>query len=264
MAKKISQSAEGILQAALKRKQQRQPAYSLRAFARDLGVSPAFASKLINGQKAPPKERLEKLSFLLELDVLEKEALVKDVLLDSFGEKVLSRAQAAKKGRKTVEAPSGSMLSSWANLAVLEGLTLEAPHNDPSVLGARLGLSTSQVARSLETLSQLGLIEKGEEGWKKKEQHLYVAGGRSKSEVRAFHTQMIEKAKGELLKTSQADYDRRLINGFTMALNPEHMHRLKSKIIQFLDDLSREASEGPTSEIYQCNMQLFPLSKASR
>jgi len=254
-------SVPSILRAAFLRKKQSNPGYSLRALARDLGVSPAFASKVMSGQKLPPKDRLEKLSFLLELDVPEKEVVVKAVLLDSFGEKVLGAPAKKRSPRATADASPKQILSSWANLAVLEGLSLESPLNELAGLGARLNLSPALVRRAIETLSAAGLIEETEGGWRKKEQLLYVAGGRSKSEVRAFHAAMIEKARRELDKIAQADYERRLINGFTMTLNTDHLERLKSKIIDFLDELSREAGEGRATEVYQCNVQLFPLTK---
>lgn len=254
-------SVAEVLQAALRRKKQVNPAYSLRALARDLGVSAAFASKMMAGQKLPPKDRLEKLSFLLELDVPEKEALVKAVRLDPFSARVLGDAKRKTSPRKTSEAPARDILGHWANLAVLEGLTLDAPHDDPGALAERLGLSAGEMKKVLGTLARAGLIEEVDGTWCKRDQHLYVAGGRSRAEVRAFHLMMIEKAKAELGKTGQEDFDRRLINGFTIAVNPEHLERLKSKIIDFLDELSREAAEGEPREVYQCNMQFFPLTK---
>jgi uncharacterized protein (TIGR02147 family) len=264
MPKKPSaDSAQNILQAALRRKKRNNPAYSLRALARDLGVSPAFASKVVSGQKPPPRERLEKLCYLLELDVLEKEAVVKAVLLDSFGEKVLSGTRRKETRRKTTEATSRQLLGHWANLALLEGLTLDPPHNDLGALQARLGLSSAELKRVLATLDSAGLIAQEAGEWRKKDEHLYVAGGRSKADVRAFHLMMIEKAKAELQKTAQEDYERRLINGFTLAVNPAHVERLKGKIIEFLDELSRDAAEGSVAEVYQCNVQFFPLTKTA-
>jgi uncharacterized protein (TIGR02147 family) len=262
MAKKQSPgSVKSILQAALRRKKLSNPAYSLRALARDLGVSPAFASKVMSGQKLPPRERLEKLCYLLELDVLEKEAIIKAVLLDSFGAKFVS-GEARSTRRQTAEASSRQLLAHWANLAVLEGLTLDPPMNDLAALRERLGLSPAELKRALDTLAEAGLIALVGDHWEKKDRHLYLAGGRSKAEVRAFHMMMIEKGKAELQKTTQADYERRLVNGFTLALNPDHLERLKAKIIDFLDELSREAGEGVPTDVYQCNVQFFPLTKA--
>lgn len=264
-----SRSVAKIFRAALKRKQALQTAYSLRALARDLGVSPAFVSKVMSGEKLPPRERLEKLCYLLELDVLEKEFVVKTVMLDSFGTKVLSRIDAkprrtvgTKGPRTTSDAPSRQVLGSWMNLAVLEGLTLRPPHCEPGALRERLGLTEAQWKQTIQTLLNAGLIEERDGRYQKKDELLYIAGGRSRAEVRAFHEMMILKARAELNeKTLQADYERRLINGFTVAVNPDNVEQVKAKILRFMDEITREAAAGECKEVYQLNVQFFPLTK---
>jgi len=256
-----------ILQSAWRRKLANHPGYSLRALSRDLGVSPAFVSNMMKGNKPPPRDRLEKLSFCLELDILEREQLVKAVMLDDFSSRVLSGAEKAreKQHRTSSETSNKNILSSWVNIAVLEGLTLSPPFQELSSLQERLGITKAELERALNTLAESELILKVEGKWQKREEHLYIAGGRSKQEVRDFHRMMIAKADGELkAKTSQTDYERRLINGFTMALNPSQLEQLKAKVIRFLDELSQEAGQGECREIYQCNFQLFPLTKVTK
>lgn len=255
------ESTPEIFRRALKQKQRRQPAYSLRALARDLGVSAAFVSNTLQGKRVPPRSRLEKFFYFLELDIPEREQVLKN--LGMFFTVALPSPPARKiRPRRTNEADNRGLLSSWANVAVLEGLTLGAPHRNPESLRARLGLNENDFRRVIKTLHQLGLIEESSGRWRKKETHLYVAGGRSRQEVREFHAAMIEKARAELVtKTTQIDYEHRLINGSTFALNPRQLDRLKAKIIGFLDELSREATRGPCRHVYQCNIQLFPLTR---
>lgn len=256
-----------ILKSALKRKQAQHPGYSLRALARDLEVSPAFVSGLLNGKKLPPKNRLEKLSYCLELDVLEKETLVKTVLLDRFSVRLVntkSKSQQLKnwRHRKISEISTKNVLSSWVTIAVLEGLTLAEPFCQPESLQKRLGISRMEFDRAIESLATAGLIAEVDGKWRKKDEHLYLSGGRSRKEIREFHERMILKAREELMtKTSHEEFLRRLINGFTLAVNPAHIERLKAKVIRFLDELTQEASRGECVEVYQCNFQLFPLTK---
>jgi DNA-binding MarR family transcriptional regulator len=252
------------MKSALKRKQAAQPGYSLRALARDLGVSPAFVSNMMAGKKLPPKNRLEKLSYCLELDVLEREQLVKLSLLAGLSPKLLGHrpGPSLPQTRRTSEVSNRHLLASWANLAVLEGLTLDGAWSDLEELRGRLGLTAPALERVIETLAAAGVIEERHGRWVKKDEHLYLAGGRSRQEVRAFHEMMILKSRDELVtKTAQADFERRLINGFTLAMNPEKLEVLKAKIIEFMDELSREAAAGPCTEVYQCNFQFFPLTR---
>ena len=270
MAKRADpKSIPEILRAALKRKQSFNRGYSVRALARDWDVSASFVSNVLNGKKLPPRDRLEKLCQVLELDVLEREALVRSLTLDNFSSKILSgpptrSRKPTAKDRSTTQASSAELLGSWMNLAVLEALTLAPPHNETAAIRKRLGLTEIEMKKTLETLLAAGVVEQASPGvWIKREDHLYVATGRSRKEVRSFHETMLLRARNELVsKTSQADFDRRLISGSTLALNPAQFEKLKAKIIHFLDELSQDAGEGICEEVYQCNIQFFPLTKA--
>lgn len=261
-----SRSPANLLLAAFRRKQAHHPGYSLRALARDLGVSATFVSNMLAGKQIPPRKRLARLCFVLELDVLEKEALVHALVVDPFSQKVLrSGKKKARRGvrpRETLPANPKGLLSSWTPIAILEGLTLAPPFNEPEALRARLGLGLASWKSALADLAAAGLIREKDGKWEKSQRHVYVATGRSREEVRRFHDQMIQKAREELLaKTTPEQFERRLITGFTFALAPEHLSRLKAKVVEFLDELSQEASEGTCEEVYQCNFQLFPLTK---
>ena len=235
-----------ILRSALKRKQAARAGYSLRALARDLEVSAAFVCNIMSGKRHLPKERLKDFCHFLELEVLEREELIKSVVLDGFSLRILSqrhRPEQKLKTRKSADTIDGGFLSSWVHIAILEGLTLSPPHNDPDELRARLGLTIGQFNDSLKILLKAGMITESKGRFKKREEHLYVVAGRSKKEIRAFHEMMILKAREELTtKTSSEDFQRRLINGFTIAVNAE-------------------ASEGDCTDVYQYNLQFFPLTK---
>ena len=57
----MSKKIDTILKQALKRKQLKNPQYTLSVLARDLKVSRAFVSSLLQGKKKLPLERLESL-----------------------------------------------------------------------------------------------------------------------------------------------------------------------------------------------------------
>lgn len=251
-----------ILQRAWRRKKSHQPNYSLRALARDLGVSAPFVSALMKGKRPPPKDRLEKLFVFLELDVHERRQLLQSVVFVGAPEQALPAPQRPKglKARKEIGEEKG-LLQSWKNLAVLEGLTLDPPYNEIPYLAASLGLSEQEMRAILETLRSLGLAHEEKGKWRKKDELLYFSGGRSRQEVREFHDSLIQKAREELKKADQKDYNRRLISGVTFTLNPRQLEVLKARLLAFLDEISQEAGTGPCSEVYQCNVQLFPLTK---
>ena len=61
-------NAGAILKLYFDRKRVSTPAYSLRALARDLKVSPAYVSQVFNGKKPLPESRLAEIIRILDLD----------------------------------------------------------------------------------------------------------------------------------------------------------------------------------------------------
>lgn len=261
------ESVHTILSDAFTRKQGAHKGYSQRALARDLGVSAAFITNVLNGKKMPPRDRLPSLIRILELDVFEQKALSKAMLIQSETSKTirefLSEELVLKsKERKIVGSQTNfHFLSKWWYIAVLEALSLSGRKVTAKSIQKRLSLTELQFNEAITILLQEGLIEETPEGYKKKNDHLYYPTGRSKKSIRDFHGQMIQKAQEELKKASEEDFARRFITGFTFSLNAEQVNGLKAKIAEFMEEVSREAGTANCDEVYQFNMQLFPLTK---
>jgi uncharacterized protein (TIGR02147 family) len=258
-----------ILHIAFKRKQRRNPQYSRSAFARDLGVSSAFVTNILTGKKFPPSARLPELMRILELDVNEKQSLVQQVALEkekspTFRKMLkvaIESTQTFSKRRKNVETIM-HVHSHWSHLAVLEGLSTEVGKAGLAPLAELMGMKLSDVQASIEVLLLNNLIVPTEKSFKKNDDHLYIPSGRSRAEMRHYHTQLLEKSKNEInLKTSDEDFQRRLVQGYTMSLNPEKLEHLKNRMQELLSEIAIESTEGDCTEVYQLNLQFFPLSK---
>ncbi len=262
--------SQNILLNAFNRKKERNPAYSRSALARDLGVSAAFVSNVFTAKKAIPPELYEKLCYALELDSLEKNNLTEAMLLEKSQKGQMfeavkntleTREASPALTRKSTEL-SVNLLTHWYYLAVLENLSTVSAQKNPELIAQRLGLSDYQLSDALDFLSSNKLIEKKNGGWVKSENHLYFPVGRSKQSVRNFHKQMIDKAKIDLAtKTSEDDFNKRSFMGFTFSANPQQIEKVKVKIQKFLSQVTIEAGEGSCTEVYQCNLQLFPLTE---
>lgn len=256
-----------ILTSAFQRKEKQGHGYSKRALARDLGVSPAFITNLLQGKKAPPKDRIPAIIKILELDTIEQRELSRALLLSKTESPAL-QALLKKEldgiglNRKTmIDVKQNDLLAEWWFIPVMESLSLN-PRGKPEETQRRLGITKGQWNRAISVLLKEGVIYQTEDGYKKKEDHVYLSSARSKASIRAFHKMMLEKALLELEKTQESDFQRRLITGYTFALSDERLEELKAMIMQFLDRAARKATEGKCTDLYQLNVQFFPLTKS--
>lgn len=265
-AKRLYQPHD-LLNRALERKQEHFSGYSRRSLARDLGVSPVFVSKILTGKKSIPADRVPRLCQLLDMDTTAQAALLNAMVVHSLPSDAL-REVAQKnpmKPSKMREYFSHSkkkfaILKDWYNIAILEFLTCSIDRSVENIAW-KLGLTRSAVEKSLSGLEEAGLAAQENGQWIKVDQHGFFPTSKSQNEVRDFHKQMIQKAYAELSKSTQTDFDRRLITGFTIAVNPENLEKARRAIFDALSELSHTLSEGDCSDVYQCNLQLFPLTK---
>lgn len=256
---------------ALARKQKRNEGYSQRSLARDLGVSPVFVTKLLSGKKSIPAPRVKRLCKLLDMDVNAETELMQSMVLEQLPSAdlkkvVLDRAafQSHMPRYESASPKRFGVLRDWYTIAILNLVTCEIDAT-PENMARRLGLTREQVARSLEGLRESDLVRELADGaWERTSDDTFFPTTKSQGEVRDFHRQMIRKAYEELAKTEQRDFDQRLITGFTIACDPSKMDVAKKRIFDFLSELSQEMSEGECREVYQCNVQMFPLTKGGR
>lgn len=255
-----------LLAKAFENKKAKNPSYSQAALARDLGVSSVFVSKVFTGEKDVPPARFKKLFKVLEMDINLQSVFIKATLLNSLPSedlKDLVRSNFLTENKMEnykIESPKKiSLLQKWYHVPLLTYLTCENIDLSPKAIAKYFKVTEIEIVQSLESLQTLGLVENQNGFWKKVEDHSYFPTTQTKTEVRDFHKQMIQKAYQELSKADAQAFEKRLITGFSIAANPENVEKSKKLIFDFLSEISHSLSEGSCSEVYQCNVQLFPF-----
>jgi uncharacterized protein (TIGR02147 family) len=254
-----------LLLSAFRRKCASRPGYSQSVLARDVGVSAAFITNIFSAKKSVPFERLKDISRCLELDVPERRRLLEllaQAALPAGSSFIKENSkQPVLRKRKIYEGPQNDLLSNWYTIAVLEGLCLEAPLQSLESLRKRLRISKTQIDGVFRFLREAKLIVEKDGAWVKAESHLYVPTGRSKKELRNYHEALLLKAREELVKKSEdTDFHRRLITGLTLSIHKDDVEAIKLKILQFFDSLPQTGSHESATDVYQCNLQFFPLT----
>ena len=265
---KVSKSFQ-ILNKCFQDKKLSNAAYSQRALARDLGVSSVFVTKVLTGQKGLPPERYKKIFHILNMDSSMQSTYLKAVVMESLPSAEL-RSLAKKalqenskfENYERVPAKHFSFLRQWYNVPILSYLTCEGLESSVEAIAKYFSLSAKDVETSLQQMQKAELVKLEDGKWIKIAPHSYFPTTKFLEDVRNFHRQMIEKSYKELSKTSAADFEKRMVTGFSIAVNPENLDKARRLITDFMGELSHELSEGSCEEVYQCNLQLIPLRAA--
>jgi uncharacterized protein (TIGR02147 family) len=257
-----------LLKQYLNRKQEFNPAYSLRAFARDLKVSPSYVSLVLSGKKKLSAKTLERAIAVLDLDDNAAMNLKRMMAAESPEGKMLLENSLEQGSRSSVQGyrplPKGkiSLLHRWYYVAVLDLMTCSGFRSDIDWISKRLGITLDEVREAIFALERLKLIQVTDGSWKKASPKVRIPTTQSQSEVREFHRQMIEMSLHELLKKSdQIAFEKRLISGVTFAANPKKLKKAMQLLNESIHHVADDLMKGECTEVYQLNFQLFPLSR---
>jgi uncharacterized protein (TIGR02147 family) len=239
----------------------RNPAFSVRALARKMGLSPAMTSRVLSGKRNVSLKLARQITEALLLDPQERSEI-----LSLFPEKKPLRSDRPTDQLDPLylqlNADHFRMISEWHYFAILSLMKTRAFKSDFDWIGERLGLAASQVEQAVERLIRLELITRDDSG------NLL----RSPSKFRTSDDVVnlsVRKALFEGLDLARhaletEPLERRDFTSLTLAFPSSRMNEAKEMIRKFQDafDARFEAGEPEnTDEVYRLTVGLFPLTR---
>ncbi len=245
------------------------PKFSHRYLLAKMGVSSSgFLSNIITKKRNLPLSHVSKLAEALQLD--KKSTFYFENLVAFNQSKTL-----ADKNRffrnllsikplriKKIEESQYELFSKWHYVAIRELLFFFPFRNDYEALAKKMlpSIKTQDAKEAIEVLTQLGLIEKDGKGIYRQKENLIGTGDEVKSlQVANFQVATMELAKTAIDRIPHPDRD---ISVLTVTLSDtsflaavEEIRLLRKRILKMaLDEIKPD-------RIFQCNLQLFPLTR---
>lgn len=221
------------------RRVERNSHYSLRSFAKSLGISHSLLSLILSGKRAVSKKVWFKL--VSELGI----ASVKTPL--------------EKASFNQIDLDTFALLADWYHYAILNLLEVEnSPVNEKNI-SARLQITRAEAGMALLRLGRLGLIRKEKGRWKRCSSPIKVENEISTAATRKHHRQVLEKGLDSLENDS---FELRDFSSVTLAIDPKLIPLARKRIRDFRRELMQELeSKGSRSEVYHLAVQIYPVSK---
>jgi uncharacterized protein (TIGR02147 family) len=242
---------------------------SHRSVLRQMGVtSSGFLSNVMAGKNNLTLQHIHALSRILKLGKTESqyfEALVHFTQERALEEKnqFLSRMEAARPAEmKTLRPDQFRFFEEW-HLPVLRELITCMPCKDDYKEIAKLvvpRITPKQAEDGLLALEAMGLVRRNEDGVYEQVNGVVSTGDEISSlMVMNFQVETAQRVKGALenFKASQRD-----ISVLTLGLSEETFKVMKEEVQAFRKRLLKLAGEDKNPQkVYQCAIQLFPVSR---
>ncbi len=217
------------------------PSYSLRAFARDLGISKSLLSDVLSKKRCVGSRAKSK--------ILSKLSFSNDEL------KALSQAELEK--FQAFSEDQFRVIADWYYFAILNLAQIpETPYN-ASIISRRLGISSALCAKALSRLLKLQLIKNNDGIIVRTSKSIFIGENIPSQALKIHHKQNLDRAK-ESIDTTSLEF--REITTVTMAVNLEKMNQVKKEIRKFRTKVMDIMESGKPTEVYTFSMQLFPQS----
>lgn len=240
-------SAQQLLNTEFDKRRKKNPAYSLRAFARDLGISKTSLGDVINGQRKLSQQNIKILADSLGLSEAEMNALKADLLTSGIP-------------RDVIEGDDLSLIEDWHYLAILNLARIKGALFSAEWVGERLGIPVNTASTALRELSERNLIEDCEGILVRKSKLLTTSTDIPSSSIMEHHRQSIDKALSAL---EEVEVELRDFTAVTYAINLKNLKEAKELILNFHRKLGKVLETEDAQEVYRLNIQFFPLTKVT-
>lgn len=255
------------LKAALEARCAQNPRYSLRAFARDLGISPSRLSDVLNGRYGLSRAAAAQIAKFLGMNARETDAFCDQV--DSVHARDRRQRAAARERVAGASAEYQALtldgfqvIADWYHYAILELTQTKNFKNDPTWIAKRLGLSVHVVQAAIERLQRLDLLEE-------KEGKLFPTGdftaspdGIPSEAIRKFHRQVMEKA---IQAVDFQTVEERDMSSIVLAFDTRRMEEAKADIKRFRRAFdAKYGSPGNKDQVYCLSLKFFRMQEKPR
>lgn len=250
-------------------RRQRNPGYSLRAFARDLQVSPSHLCEVLQQRENISPKVAAKLVVRMGLGPREAEFFMASVQAvygrsNAVKKQGLARLSSLQKKLDFKELTQGTFdaITNWYHLAILELLRLPQSRpieNLPQWIAKKLDLHQAEVDGALRRMTQLGLLQKKANRLVPTNQNIETTANVSSAAIRHFHDQILKKASQAL---HQQGVDQRSMNSLVLAFPKNKVSEAAKMINDFCRKFNEtyDSEQGPCDSVYCLGFQFFELT----
>lgn len=240
-------SLGSFLQYKLSEIQKKNPRFSLRSCAAKVDIAPGAFAELLHNKRPLSDFYAEKIATGLELSPTEKDLLFSFVAARS--RRMLSQ--------KIIREAELQMMASWESYAILNLMKTNGFKSESEWIAKRLAITASKVEECFEILSKLGLIAVKRGKWIRTFESLNTSQEIPSAALVHAHKQDLLKAIQVLEHTPPSV---RSFTSTTMPINLAKLDQAKQLIAKFHRQMTNLLESGNQEEVYNLNVQLFPMT----
>lgn len=230
----------------------RNPRFSLRAFAKRLGMSSGSLSEVLNGKRA--------FTTSIKRKIADKLLLSPQETVEFFSNDLPDKMKVASDERMTLNQDQFHLISDWWYFGLLNLLKTRGFKNNPSWMARRLGLSVNTITEAWDRLFRLGYIEKQGTKIVRKQANLKTTDQLLDLSVRKSHLEDLKLIEQSLLEVPLELRDNL---SCTFVVDREDLAKAREMIRIFQNQFMNQIGKETGNEVYKLSVSLYPLTEVT-
>lgn len=238
-------------------KQRVNPQYSLRAYAKFLGIHSSTLSQIFNGKRSLPAKAIKDITDKLNLSDNEKTLFVESFYQNkSHGKNTLL---ATKDTRFILDDSYAKVIAEWEHYAVLTLFDLDDFAADHHGISNRLGITKTRAEVVINNLVACNLLNIAEDGkLEKTHTNVKTTEDIQSKALRDSHLETLEMGKN---KIEEVEMELRDFSSMTIAMDLDRMPEVKVVIRDFRRKMAALLNSGKKTDVCQLAIQFYPITK---
>ncbi|MBT5095945.1 MAG: TIGR02147 family protein [Halobacteriovoraceae bacterium] len=237
--------------------------FSIRNFAKVLGVTSGRLSELMSGKRNFSEKMGVRISRALAYDPQTEERFVESIRKAKQQRKSKNlilentRPEADNEYMQLSE-DTYKMLSEWYYFGILNLISVEGFKFDSLWISRRLGISVVEVQSAVDRMKRLGVLREIDGTLKRTRRKLRSSTDIESRAIKLSHRQKLQHS---IVALEKVPVELRDITSMTFPTNKEKMGQAKKLITEFRRGLTQLLEKGECDEVYSLNIQLVPLTQ---
>lgn len=240
-------------------RKRRNQAYSIRAFAKYLGVNSSVISKIFSAKSRPSVKYIEEFGLKLGMPLKDIQRIVKT---EQIG--LILKEDEKFKSYKQITLDSYELVSQWYHIAILYLRDKNNILYEVDILSKKLGVPKKKIIEALKRLERLDIIKAENNRYKVVTDAFYqnIESTHTEQAAKKFVHDILLKSIDALENTPK---DQRVHSTLTMSFSPSKMKDVKIFIDKFRKKfLSTFDEKSNDVEAYTLQLSFIPLSNKDK
>jgi len=254
---------QNYLKDEFERRKSRNSSYSLRAYARDLGLPSSKLSQYLTGDCGISGKKAAQIASKLRLSPVEIELFVcaaeaghsRDAFSREIAQAKLETLLSSVFSQVNME--KFNLIRDWHHLAILELTELADFQSNLAWIAQALGISESEVQEAVQRLERLELLDSSKERWIQTQKDFETPPDTSSRAIREYHRQMMGVVE---TRFENVPLEKRELGSVVFAVDQELVPEFKQLIRRFQKEAAAIAERSQTKDsLYALNFQFMPI-----